>query len=123
MKLTGLWPPGVFRKFGAPGELRLQYPYWEREDPLVFKVDGSYADPDAETGDETAHAWTHGLGEIVSALIDAGLRIETLVEHPFLAWKADFLVEDPPGSDEWRLPASVPGELPLMFSLLATKPG
>ena len=56
----------------------------------------------------------------MTALIDAGLRIEALVEHPFLDWKADYLVEDAEGL--WRLPADVEGELPFMFSLRATKP-
>jgi SAM-dependent methyltransferase len=105
----------------APGELRLAYPYWEHPEPLTFAVHGSYADPTADIGaDLVEHGWDHGLGEIVSALIDAGLRIETLVEHPFLDWKADFLEESADGT--WRLPAGTPGELPLMFSLLATKP-
>jgi SAM-dependent methyltransferase len=113
----------VFENEGvAPGELRLRYPYWEHHDPLIFPVHGSYADPDAEVGEETEHSWDHGLGEIVTALVDAGLRIDALVEHPFLAWAADFLVEEPPGSGEWRLPAEVPGELPLMFTLLASRP-
>ncbi len=57
----------------------------------------------------------------MTALIDAGLRIEKLVEHPFLDWKADYLVEDADGL--WRLPAGTDGELPFMFSLRATKPG
>jgi SAM-dependent methyltransferase len=114
----------VFENDGvAPGELRLVYPYWEHHDPLTFAVHGSYADPDADAGDEMEHSWDHGLGEIVTALIEAGLRIEALIEHPFLAWKVDFLVEDPPGSGEWRLPPEVQGELPLMFSLVASKPG
>ncbi len=104
----------------ATGELRLAYPYWEHAEPLVFPVKGSYADPDAEVGDQTEHAWDHGLGEIVTALIDAGLRIEALVEHPFLDWPADWLVKAP--DDTWRLPADAGGELPLMFSLRATKP-
>ena len=56
----------------------------------------------------------------MTALIDAGLRIEKLVEHPFLDWKVDYLVEDADGL--WRLPADSDGELPLMFSLRATKP-
>lgn len=104
----------------AAGELRLAYPYWEHRDPLVFPVKGSYADPTADVGDQTEYSWSHGLGEIVSALIDAGLRIETLVEHPFLDWSADFLV---PASDgTWRLPPDTAGELPLMFSLRASKP-
>jgi SAM-dependent methyltransferase len=114
----------VFENEGvSPRELRLQYPYWEHGDPLVFDVHGSYADPSAELGGKhEEHGWDHGLGEIVTALIDAGLRIERLEEHPFLDWAADFLVESEPGSGQWVLPEG-PGELPLMFSLLATKPG
>jgi SAM-dependent methyltransferase len=112
----------VFENEGvAPGELRLTYPYWEHVEPLTFEVKGSYADPTADVGDLTEHGWDHGLGEIVTALIDAGLRIEKLVEHPFLDWKADFLAED--GHGEWRLPPGTAGELPLMFSLVASKPG
>jgi SAM-dependent methyltransferase len=112
----------VFENEGvASGELRLDYPYWEHRDPLTFTVTGSYADPTADVGEGVVeHGWNHGLGEIVTALIDAGLRIETLVEHPFLAWSADFLVERTP--DDFRLPDQIKGELPLMFSLRATKP-
>ena len=56
----------------------------------------------------------------VAARIDAGLRIDALVEHPFLDWRADFLAEAPDGT--WVLPPGTGGELPLMFSLRATKP-
>ena len=56
----------------------------------------------------------------MTALIDAGLVIERLVEHPFLDWKVDFLVDD--GHGRWVLPPDAGGELPLMFSLLARKP-
>lgn len=104
-----------------PGELRLAYPYWEHRDPLTFEVKGSYADPNADTTGLREHGWDHGLGELVTALIDAGLRIESLVEHPYLEWSADFLVELA-GTGRWYLPDSVKGELPLMFSLLARKP-
>ena len=114
----------VFENEGvAPGELRLTYPYWEHREPLTFAVKGSYADPDADVGDLTEHSWDHGLGEIVTALVDAGLRIDKLIEHPFLEWKVDFLVEEEAGDDRWVLPAGSAGELPLMFSLLASKPG
>jgi SAM-dependent methyltransferase len=103
-----------------PGELRLTYPYWEHPEPLAFPVQGSYADPTAEVSARTEYGWDHGLGEIVSALIDAGLRIESLREYPFAEWKLDFLVESDDGT--WRLPAGSPGELPLFFSILASKP-
>ena len=111
----------VFENEGVvPGELRLTYPYWEHDEPLTFAVQGSYADRTADVGEHTEHGWDHGLGEIVTALIDAGLRIETLIEHPFLEWQADFLVADEDGT--WRLPDDAGGSLPLMFSLVATKP-
>jgi SAM-dependent methyltransferase len=113
----------VFENEGvAPGELRLTYPYWEHREPLTFAVKGSYADPDADVGDLTEHSWDHGLGEIVTALVDAGLRIDKLIEHPFLEWKVDFLVEEEAGNDRWVLPPGTSGELPFMFTLLASKP-
>jgi len=104
----------------AAGELRLQYPYWEHPEPLAFDVAGTYADPLADVTAPTEYGWDHGLGEIVTALIEAGLRIESLREFPFVDWKLDFLVEADDGT--WRLPPGTPGELPLFFSLLAVKP-
>ena len=55
----------------APGELRLQYPYWEHPEPLAFVVEGSYADRSATVSTHTEYGWDHGLGEIVTALIEA----------------------------------------------------
>jgi SAM-dependent methyltransferase len=104
----------------APGELRLRYPYWEHPEPLTFPVHGSYADPDARVDAKVEHGWDHGLGEIVTALVAAGLRIETLREYPFLAWALPFLVKDQAG--RYRLPEGAGGELPLSFSIRASKP-
>ncbi len=55
----------------------------------------------------------------MTALATAGLRIELLHEWPFLAWSLPFLEAHPDGT--WRLPERVAGEIPLMFSLRATK--
>jgi len=104
----------------APGELRLRYPYWEHPEPLVFADTADYAEPSAPLATKVEYGWDHSLGEIVTALAEAGLRIEALREHPFLNWKVDFLV--PADDGTWRLPPDAPGELPLMFSILATKP-
>ena len=103
----------------APGELRLRYPYWEHPEPLAFPVEGSYADRTAPMVTPMEYGWDHGLGEIVSALIAAGLRIESLREYPFVDWPVEFLAEAPDGT--WRLPPGTPGELPLFFSILASK--
>ncbi len=112
----------VFEDEGVgPRELRLTYPYWEHGDPLIFDVHGSYADRAADVGEQKEHGWNHGLGEVVTALIDAGLRIDRLEEHPTLDWATDFLVETAPGSGRFVLPDG-PGELPLMFTLEASKP-
>ncbi len=104
----------------APGELRLAYPYWEHREPLTFAVAGSYADPAADVGERTEYGWDHSLGEIVTALAAAGLRIESLREFPFANWALDYLVRADDGT--WRLPPDTRGELPLSFSILASKP-
>jgi SAM-dependent methyltransferase len=105
----------------SPGELVVRYPYWEHREPVVFPVQGSYADPSAEVGVQEGHGWDHGLGEIVTALVDAGLRNKTLREYDFVEWPLPFLVRSPDG--RYRLPPEIEGQLPLFFSLLATKPG
>src|SRR5206468_5034060 len=39
---------------------------------------GDYTDPDAEIVHDESWEWSHGLGEIVTALAQAGLRLEYL---------------------------------------------
>lgn len=100
-------------------EPRLRYPYFSSPQALEFPVAGSYAEPSAVFTQPVEYYWTHDLGEVVTSIADAGLRIDLLHEHPFNAWRLPFLVE---GGAGWRLPADAPGELPLSFSLKATKP-
>jgi hypothetical protein len=67
----------------------------------------------------TQYNWSHGLGEIVNALIGAGLTIEFLKEHKTCLWQAlHFMVQDDDGW--WRLPDR-PARLPLMYSIRALK--
>jgi SAM-dependent methyltransferase len=104
----------------TPGELQLRYPYWEHREPLTFEVHGSYADPTADVHGMTEYGWNHGLGEIVTALADAGLRIDSLREYPFVGWAMDVLVK---GADaRYRLPGDLDGRLPLFFSIKASRP-
>lgn len=112
----------VFADEGVePGELRLAYPYWSHDEPLRFEVKGSYADREAPTDGLVEYGWDHSLGEILTSLADAGLRLEFLHEFDFVRWPVAFLVEGEDG--RWRLPAGSKGNLPLFFSLKATKPG
>lgn len=88
---------------------------------MAFHVQVSYADRAAEVSSPVEYGWPHGLGEIVSAVAAAGLRIEFLHEFPFVEWEVPFL--EARDDETWRLPSGQEGELPLFFfSLKATKP-
>lgn len=94
-------------------------------DPEARKWDepGTYTDLDAPTVHNRSVEWTHGVGQVVSAVLDAGLRLELLHEHPdtlFPRWP--FLETRPDSPDVYRMPAGMPS-LPLMYSLRARKPG
>jgi SAM-dependent methyltransferase len=104
----------------APGELRLHYPYWSHREPISNEVKGSYADRTAPTQGLVEHGWDHSMGEIVTALIDAGLQIDFLHEFDFNTWAVPFLREGADG--RFRLPTNTAGQLPLSFSLKATRP-
>jgi SAM-dependent methyltransferase len=105
---------------GEEQPVAFRYAYWEHGDPQVFDVEGSYADPNAHVKTEKEYGWNHGLGEIVTALVDAGLTIEFLREYPFADWDMGFTVQGP--DDTWVKPDSVEGELPLSYSLRARRP-
>ena len=99
----------VFENEGVqPGELRLAYPYWSHAEPLRFDVKGSYADRSAPTDGLVEYGWDHSLGEIVTALIEAGLRIDFLHEFDFCAWELPFLTKSEDG--RWRLPPGTAGQ-------------
>jgi SAM-dependent methyltransferase len=101
-------------------QLRVRYHYFPRREPLVFPVRGSYADPDADIETPFEYGWQHSIGEIVTSLTSAGLSIDFLHEWPFLEWPSSPLEEHADGT--WRLRRDQEGEIPLFFSLRATKP-
>ena len=51
---------------------------------------------------KTTHEWNHGLGEIVSALLAAGMQLTLLQEHDSVPWEAVKGMVDT-GGGEWRL--------------------
>ena len=97
----------------------IRYPYFESAEPLRLDDDGDYADQSARIGNTESYEWNHSLGEIVSAVIDAGLRLEWLREHTWTEYQAlPWAVRV--GPRLYRLPESSP-QLPLQFSLRARK--
>lgn len=107
----------VFDDSEGATEARVKFPYWPTPEPIEFPVEGSYADRYAETKVKTSFDWAHSMGEVLTSLIDAGLRIDFLHEWPFLDWEVPFLEKR---GELWFYPGE--GELPLSFSLRATKP-
>lgn len=104
-------------EFSASGEARPFYSYF-REELFVAGDEPSYA------GDGTIkspkYEWQHSLGEIVSTLVEAGLKIEFLHEFPYCYYQA--LPSMVQGADGWwRLPEKNHC-IPQMFSLRASKP-
>lgn len=99
--------------------LRLRYSYFGEPEPLAFQYRSPLAVPDAQVPG-VEYAWGHSLGDIVSALAQAGLRVEFLHEWPFVAWRMlPFMEQDADGW--WRLPDGLPS-MPLAFSLRVAKP-
>lgn len=99
---------------------RLKYPYFTRAEPLKFPTQGTYADTSAHIEQPYEYGWVHDVGEVVTVLAEAGLRIEFLHEFPFVDWPLPFVEQRADG--HYYLPEGQEGEIPLSFSLKATKP-
>ena len=114
----------------AGRELVAQAPYFETERPAEWVGDTTYVDG-PPLKNTRSYEWNHGLGEIVTALIEAGLRLDFLHEHREVAWQAlPWMVRTDGNANAkgyarrtpWQLPAEQRDLCPLMYSLKATNP-
>jgi SAM-dependent methyltransferase len=102
--------------------LVVDYPYFETTDPIVFEDQGTYVQTENTFQHTTTHSWNHGLGEIVTALLDRGLTLTQLVEHDSVPWEALPGVMEQAGElKEWRL-AERRERLAMSYTLQAHKP-
>ena len=107
----------LFGSIDDDGE-KIQYPYFYSPEPMKFASEGNYSDPKADFKSDS-YEWAHSVGEVVTALINAGLRIEFLHEFPYSPCKGmPCLVEDSPGR---YVLEKYPGLVPLVYSLRASK--
>jgi SAM-dependent methyltransferase len=100
-------------------DLVVRYPYFGRDEPLGFPVTGSYADTTAHVRQPVQWCWPHSMGEIITALAEAGLHIDFLHEFPFAEWPVPFL--DAGVDGKWHFKPHQRGELPMFFSLRARR--
>jgi len=102
-----------------PG-LSLAFPYFEQTTPLEWDDDSTYVEVAAPLKSTRTYEWNHGLGEIVTALLERGLRLDTLVEHDSVPWEAlpGRMTLRPDG--EYAL-TEQPSVMPLSYTIRATK--
>jgi SAM-dependent methyltransferase len=97
-------------------------PYFELPEPVVWDDPGTYVTTEARIANSVTHAWNHGIGEVVSAVLDAGLEVTGLAEHDSAPWEAlpGLMARDERG--EWRL-TERPWRLASTYTLTARKRG
>jgi SAM-dependent methyltransferase len=100
--------------------LVVDYDYFERSEPIVFDEQGTYVETDAQFTSTVTHVWNHGLGEIVMALLNAGMELTGLVEHDSVPWEALPGQMEQTSEKEWRL-RDRPWRLPHSYTLKAVK--
>ena len=98
--------------------IALHTTYFEQPEPSIYDEPGTYVSTDHKFAATVTHEWNHGLGEIVTALLEAGLTVTGLVEHMTVPWNAL------PGrmreleNGEWQL-IERPERLPHTYTLQA----
>jgi hypothetical protein len=101
----------------------IRFPYFETSEPIMLdEGPQTYTDGDTSVMTNTTTAeWNHGLGEVVQAVLDAGLVLTGLVEERECAWSAvDRLMEG--DHERWFRMREGGERLPLMYTLDARKP-
>lgn len=130
--IAGLLKPGgrLFLREGHPilwatdldrldGSLVIDFPYFERTEPTIWDEPGTYVSTETEFAHTRSAEWNHGIGEILTAVLDAGLTISAFEEHRSVPWQAmpDMVAGD---DGEFRLPER-PDRMPLTYTLQAVK--
>ena len=101
------------------GLLVVEYPYFET-DGVHFSEQFSYVAHDEPLTSPALIHFNHGLGEIVTALMGAGMRLTSLEEHDSAPWNPFDEAAQEIGGGEYRL-REHPERLPLTYTLQAIK--
>ena len=121
-----LKPGGVFymvefhpflRMLDEKGE-DFEFPYFRTPEPVLTRENGSYADSEADFSHD-CYEWMHSIGDVVSALVRAGLRIDRLDEYAYSPYDAfTNMKEVAPGRFAWR---GAEDHYPHLFAVTATR--
>jgi len=87
--------------------------------PIEESEEGTYTDGAESMGNLDYVMWNHGMGEVVTSLMSAGLRLDTLQEFDYSPYKCfKDTVEIAP--DKFRI-TSLDNLIPMVYALSATK--
>ncbi|MFI4859669.1 MAG: class I SAM-dependent methyltransferase [Phycisphaerales bacterium JB063] len=103
-----------------PPGFAVTYPYLGDERLVLDDTDNSYAAQDAVFSNNKMAEWPHTFGTIITQLVNAGLRIESMEESSRCVWPA-FKVMEQTAPDRWAFPGKWRGKLPVEFTLTARK--
>lgn len=102
----------------STGMPQFTYAYDNDGQADVIDEDGDYADRTVKLENTVTHEWSHPVGETLTALLDAGLRLEFFHEHYGVPWEMFGMLER--GDDGlWSWPDKK--WLPLSLSLGAVR--
>ncbi|TKT82845.1 class I SAM-dependent methyltransferase [Aquamicrobium sp. LC103] len=114
--------PQMLQYEARNGRLELEYGWrTPMAEPLHWDDAQTYTGDERPVKNGLHYEWIHPIGDVVNALITAGMSIDFLNEHEIVVWRAfPDLVEA--GEDQFVLPAGMP-RIPMSFSIGATRKG
>ncbi|MEU5364196.1 class I SAM-dependent methyltransferase [Streptomyces sp. NPDC005925] len=104
----------------APGEgpeLLLRHDYLGGSGPVHRDATRTYTDGPALEDATDSYEWMHGMGDVLNALVHAGLTVRSLRESEELPWQRWPQMRRT-DSGWWRLPEP---RIPLLYGLLASR--
>jgi SAM-dependent methyltransferase len=131
--VAGLLRPGgrLFIREGHPvlwslddprddGLLVIRYPYFEVEGGTTFIDEETYVPHEEPVAAPETVGFNHGIGEILTAIADAGLRLTGFEEHRSVPWNPLGEAMEEGEDGEYRL-REQPERLPLTYTLQAVR--
>ena len=93
-------------------------PSYFLDGPTRWDGDTDYAEPSHVLG-HPSYEWRHRVGQVVNALMGAGLILESLREHPVIPEQIRaYMVRDANDDRYWRIPGD---PIPLTYSVVARR--
>lgn len=92
--------------------------YYENRELIITENEGTYTDRQADIKGKE-YSWNHSLSEVLNALIQAGLKIESFNEHMYSPYPCfRNMVETEKG--KWHI-KGMEGKIPMVYSVKAAK--